>query len=254
MTKKIILVIQARTGSTRFPHKVLKLIQNKPMIWHVINRVKKIPKIDNIILATTKKKSDLILTKIAKKSDIDYFQGETNNVLSRYFQCAKYFDADIIIRITSDCPLIDPKLIENMLNYYLKHNYDYLSNTLKPTYPDGLDVEIFSFNALEKAFSLAQWKSEIEHVTPYIKKNPKIFKLYNFENSKNLSNMRMTVDEPPDLKLVRSIYQKLKPKKIFSLNEILKIISDNPKILSSNENFKRDSGYEKSVKNDQKIK
>jgi len=253
MDKKIILVIQARTGSTRFPQKVLKLIQNKPMIWHVINRVKKIPKIDNIVLATTKKKSDLVLTKIAKRSNINYFQGETNNVLSRYYECAKHFDADIIIRITSDCPLIDPKLIDKMLNYFLEHNYDYLSNTLKPTFPDGLDVEIFSFIALEKAFSLAQWKSEIEHVTPFIKKNPKIFKLFNFENSKNLSNMRMTVDEPIDLKLVRSIYRKLKPKKIFSLNEILKIISANPKILLSNKNIKRDSGYKKSVKYDQKI-
>jgi len=253
MVKKIIIIIQARLDSTRFPKKVLKLIQKKSMLWHVINRLKKIPKIDNIVLATTKRKEDLILINIAKLNNIDYFQGKTNNVLNRFYDCAKKFDADLIIRITSDCPLLDPKLIQKMLNFYLRNNYDYLSNTLKPTFPDGLDVEIFSFKVLKKAFDLCKWKSETEHVTPYIKNNPKKFKLYNYENTKDLSNIRLTVDEPKDLLLIRHIYKKLKPKTIFSLDEVLKIILANPKLLQINQNIPRDYGYAESLKNDKKI-
>ncbi|KAF6246728.1 acylneuraminate cytidylyltransferase [Nitrosopumilus sp. b3] len=254
MTKKIVLIIQARTGSTRFPEKVLKLIQKKSMIWHVINRVKQIPKIDVIVLATTKKKEDLVLVNIAKNNDIQYFQGKTHNVLDRFFQCAKKFNADIIIRITSDCPLIDPKLIQQMLHVYLNHDYDYLSNTIKPTFPDGLDVEIFSFQALEQAFHSAKWKSEIEHVTPYIKKNSKIFKIFNYENKKNFSNIRLTVDEPLDLKLIRKIYKKFRPKLIFSLNDIIKIISNDPNFFLINRDLERDAGYKKSLQYDKQIR
>jgi|TARA_B100000749_G_C18373043_1_gene442609 spore coat polysaccharide biosynthesis protein SpsF (cytidylyltransferase family) len=254
MTKKIIIIIQARIGSTRFPKKVLKLIQQKPVIWHVINRLKQIPKIDNIVLATTKKKEDKILIKIAKQNAINHFQGKNNNVLNRFYECAKNFDADIIIRITSDCPLIDPNLIKKMLNFYMHNNYDYLSNTIIPTFPDGLDIEIFSFSALEKASIFAKWRSEIEHVTPYIKKNPKKFKLFNYENLKNSSHIRLTIDEPVDLKLIRQIYKKLKPKLVFSLDEVLKIISSEPKLLLLNQHIKRDFGYYKSSQNDKSIR
>lgn len=253
MSKKKIIIIQARLGSTRFPKKIIKLIQQKPIIWHVINRLKTIPKIDKIVLATTIKKEDSVLIKIAKQNNIDYFQGKTNNVLNRYYECAKKFDADVIIRITSDCPLIDPKLIQKMLNFYLNHNCDYLSNTLKPTFPDGLDVEIFSFETLKKAHKLSNLKSELEHVTPYIKKNPKKFQLFNYENKTDLSNIRLTVDETKDLILIRYIFKKLKPKIIFSLDEILKVISNEPKLLQINQHIQRDYGYLKSLKNDTKI-
>ena len=164
------------------------------------------------------------------------------------------FDADIIIRITSDCPLIDPNLIKKMLNFYMHNNYDYLSNTIIPTFPDGLDIEIFSFSALEKASIFAKWRSEIEHVTPYIKKNPKKFKLFNYENLKNSSHIRLTIDEPVDLKLIRQIYKKLKPKLVFSLDEVLKIISSEPKLLLLNQHIKRDFGYYKSSQNDKSIR
>jgi spore coat polysaccharide biosynthesis protein SpsF (cytidylyltransferase family) len=164
MSKKIIVIIQSRLGSTRLPKKVIKSIQQKTIILHVINRLKAIPKIDNIVLATTKKNEDSILIKIAKQNNIDFFQGKTNNVLNRYYECAKKFNGDIIIRITSDCPLLDPKLILKMLNFYLNNNYDYLSNTIKPTFPDGLDVEIFSFKTLARAHKLSKLKSEFEDI------------------------------------------------------------------------------------------
>ncbi|EIJ66933.1 cytidylyltransferase [Candidatus Nitrosopumilus salaria BD31] len=219
----------------------------------MINRLKTIPKIDNIILATTTKNEDSVLIKIAKQNNIDYFQGKTNDVLNRYYECAKEFDADIIIRITADCPLLDPKLIQKMLNFYLNNNYDYLSNTLKPTFPDGLDVEIFSFKTLTQAHKLSKLKSELEHVTPYIKNNPKKFQLFNYENKKDLSGIRLTVDEINDLTLIRHIFKKLKPKTIFSLDEILNVISSEPKLLQINQHIQRDSGYIKSLKNDRKI-
>jgi spore coat polysaccharide biosynthesis protein SpsF (cytidylyltransferase family) len=249
---KIVIIVQARLGSTRFPKKVLKLIQKKSMIWHVINRLKQVSDIDNIILATTTKKEDTVLINIAKNNDVDYFQGKTSNVLNRFYECTKKFDADVVIRITADCPLIDPKLIQQMLNFYVNNNFDYVSNTIKPTYPDGLDVEIFSFQVLKKTFESAKLQSELEHVTPYIKKNPKKFKLFNFENTRDYSNIRLTVDEPDDLKFIRQIYKKLESE-TSSFNKIIKIISSEPKLLKINQHIPRDSGYLKSLKNDEKI-
>src|SRR3989304_8006572 len=134
--KKITVMIQARTGSTRFPSKTLAKIENKPMMWHIINRVKKIKSVEQIALITTRKKTDKVLLKIAEKNNIFGFTGDTHDLLNRHYQCALKIDADPIIRITSDCPLTDPQLVEKILQFYLDHNYDYVTNTISPTYPD----------------------------------------------------------------------------------------------------------------------
>ena len=174
-------MIQARTGSSRLPGKVLAKIENKPMIWHVINRVKKIRSVDQIILVTTRKKKDRVLLKIANESGIIGFAGDTDDVLGRHYQCAMQYNADPIIRITGDCPLIDHNISEKILQFYLSHKYDYVSNILPPTFPDGLDTEILSFKTLKTLNKTAKLKSDREHVTTYIKNNPHKFKIFNYD-------------------------------------------------------------------------
>jgi len=179
--KKITVLIQARTGSSRLPEKVLAEIEGRQLVWHVINRVKKIKSVQQVVLITTTKKNDKILLDLAQKNNIMGFSGDEFDVLDRHYQCAKKMNADPIIRITSDCPLIDPYLVEEILQFFLENNYDYVSNVIPPTYPDGLDTEIFTFKTLEKAANEAKLLSEREHVTPYISKNPSKFKLYNYK-------------------------------------------------------------------------
>lgn len=247
--KKITIILQARTGSKRFPRKVLAKIEKQPMIWHVINRVKATKKIQQIVLTTTKKKEDRILLKIAKENKIHSFTGKTNDVLNRYYQCALLFNADPIIRITADCPLIDAKIIEKILDIYTNHKYDYVTNIMDRSFPEGLDVEIFSFDTLKKANQYAKLKSEREHVTPYIKNNPQKFKLFNMKNELNFSELRWSVDYKKDLKFVRKIYSELKPKKNFFMRDILKIISKNPDIIKINTPFNKKQDYFDLIKN-----
>jgi spore coat polysaccharide biosynthesis protein SpsF len=247
---KTTVIIQARTGSTRLPKKVLAKIQNQYLVEHVINRVKSTKNIDQIILATTNKEEDKILLKIAKKNNIIGYAGEVNNVLKRYFKCAEKFNADPIIRITADCPLIDPIIIEKILKFFQRNTFDYVTNTLPPTFPDGLDVEIFSFDSLKKSYNKAKLKSEKEHVTPYIRNHKKLFKTFNLKHNLDLSQHRWTVDEKLDLKFVRLIYAKMKPEKFFGMKEILSIIDKNPILSNINHNIMRNEGYLKSLKLD----
>ena len=241
--KKITVMIQARIGSSRLPNKILEKIENKPMIWHVINRVKQIKSVQQIALITTKEKSDKVLLKIAEDEGIIGFAGSTDDVLDRHFQCALNIDADPIIRITSDCPLIDPFLVEDILQFYLSNDFDYVSNTIIPTYPDGLDAEIFSFNTLEKLVRHAKLHSEREHVTTAIPKNPQLFQFSNYKNKKDLSSFRWTVDRPKDLQFVREIYSRMMPRTIFLMDDILKIISNEPHLLEINKGISRNEGH-----------
>lgn len=252
--KKATIMIQARVGSRRFPKKVLVKIEKKPLISHVINRVKLGKGIDQIILITTKRKDDKILLKIANENGILSFAGNSNDVLDRHYQCAKLYNADPIIRITGDCPLIDPNLITKFLRYFRTKKYDYTNNNIPPSYPNGLDVEIFSFKALEKAALNAKMQSEREHVSPYIRNNPKKFKIYSFKNKIDLSKHRWTVDEKKDLKFVRKVFSLMRPKLIFYTEDILKIISKNPQILKINSGINPNEGYQYSLNHDIKIK
>ncbi len=247
---KITVMIQARSGSNRLPKKVLANIERKPLIFHVINRIKKVKKVEQIILITTKKKKDKILLNLAKKYDILGFAGNELDVLDRHYQCAKMYNADPIIRITGDCPLMDQNLIKKILDFYIDNKFDYVSNTIDPTYPDGLDIEVFSFRALEEASLKAKLKSEREHVTPFIKNDSNKFKIFNYKNNTDLSHHRWTVDEKNDLKFVRKIYKLLRPQILFSSKKILKIIAENPKIADINSGIMRNEGYLKSLQNE----
>lgn len=254
MMEKKTIMIQARTDSSRLPNKVLKIIEDKPLLWHVINRAKQVKNVDQVILITTKREIDEKLINIANESQILSFRGDVLDVLNRHYQCALKYNADPIIRITSDCPLIDPVLVDEILEFFLANDYDYVSNTISPTYPDGLDTEIFSFMALKQAADQATLKSEREHMTAYIKNNPKRFKLYNYKNEQDYSKFRWTVDEKRDLDFVRRIYLEMSPKKIFSMKDILEIVSKNPEIQKINSGIMRNEGYMKSLKEDGNFK
>ncbi len=252
--KKITCVIQARTDSKRLANKVLKEIEDTPMICHIINRIKRSRNVEQIILATTDKDSDKILLDIAEKFKIIGFAGDKDDVLKRFFNAATSFSADPIVRITGDCPLVDPELLDSMIQIFLENKYDYISNTIERTFPDGLDIEIFSFDALKKAHQQAKWSSEREHVTPFIVKNQDLFRIYNYKNKQDLSNLRWCVDGEDDLLMVKQIFHEMNTEQFFSTADIIDLISKNPKIAEINKNIKSNEGYKKSLENDRLIK
>ncbi len=251
-------IIQARVSSTRLPQKVIKKIEGKTVLEHVILRTERIKtyNYNKLILATTDKKDDDILENIAKKLNVFVFRGAESDVLDRYYQTAKLFKIDPIMRITADCPFLDPKIAEKVLDFYFQGDYDFVSNIHPPTFPDGMDVEIFNFKSLEKSWREAELLSEREHLTSYILKNPKIFRIGNVTyNNKDLSGLRLTLDEKEDLILIRKIYKELYNKNpFFGLEEILELFRRKPRLIKINQKFKRNEGYLKSLKKDVKIK
>ncbi len=240
------IIIQARTDSERLPKKVLESIVGKPILWHIIKRLEemKLP----IVVTTTKRKIDQKIVEIAKDCNVNYFLGETDDVLDRYYQTAKKFRIDPIIRVTADCPLIDPKQSKLVLNKLQKSENDLVG--LGETYPDGLDTECFTFDALENSWINAKLKSEREHVTPYIKNAKNGFKTLSIEHKINLHNERWTVDYPEDLEFIKKIFEGLYKKNVFYMKEILEFLEKNPDIKQINSQHKRNEGYEKSIKND----
>ena len=243
-------------GSTRLPGKSLAMIGDMPLLSHVIQRLKEVKNADKIIVATTTSVKDAPIVELAKKEGVEYFCGSEDDVLDRYYQAAKKFNAEILVRITADCPLLDPEVVDNVINAFINGKFDYVSNTNPPTYPDGLDVEVFSFTALETAWKEAKLTSEREHVTPYIWKHPEKFRLFNVINDIDLSRMRWTVDEKEDLEFVRKVYSYLKEnKKVdFSMEAVLRVLSERPEFFLINKRFTRNEGYAKSVNEDKKIK
>tara|TARA_B100001245_G_C22850543_1_gene408877 strand:+ start:268 stop:1038 length:771 start_codon:yes stop_codon:yes gene_type:complete len=252
--EKVTCIIQARTRSERLPNKVLKEIENLPMICHIINRVKKAKNIDQIILATSNTDTDKILLDIAKKFKIIGFAGDEKDVLDRFYNAAIMYAANPIVRITGDCPLVDPILLDKMVEFYQANDYDYMSNTIERTFPDGLDIEIFSSEVLKISNKEAKWLSEREHVTPYILKNQNDFRIYNYKNKQNLSNLRWCVDEEDDLIMIRKIFQEMRPNQFFSTDDALKIILKRPDISKINSGIMTNEGYEKSLKNDRIVR
>ena len=238
--KKIVAIIQARLTSSRFPEKILQKIENETLIELLIKRLKKSKYLDKIVLAIpNNKENKLLRNKISK--NIEIFSGSENDVLDRYFEAAKKFKAKIIVRICGDCPLIDPNVVDKIVNFYKKNDFDYVSNTIRPTYPDGLDVEVFNFETLRTVWMKAKLNTDREHVTKFIINN-KEFKKKNILYKENLSQLRLTVDEKIDLEQVRQIYYKLKKHKNFGIEEINKLYKKNPKIFKINSKIKRNEG------------
>jgi len=238
----IIAIIQARMGAERLPGKVLMDIVGRPMLWHVINRIKHSEYINKIIIATTTNKYDEQIEDFCKTYNIDFYRGSEDDVLDRYYQAAKLWNADIIVRITSDCPLIDSEIIDKVICSYLKNknNFNGSSNTIKRTYPRGLDTEVISFSTLERVWNDAKKDYQREHVTIYIYEHLDQFKMCSVENKENLSSFRWTVDEEKDLEFVRTIYKKLyQERKIFLMRDVLRLLEREPYLKEINKNIKQ---------------
>ncbi|HEY9691113.1 MAG TPA: glycosyltransferase family protein [Oculatellaceae cyanobacterium] len=231
---KIVAIIQARMGSTRLPGKVMNQLCDKTVLAHVITRVKACSLVDEVVVATTTASADDVIVTEAEKCGAKSFRGSEANVLERYYLAAKEHQAEVVVRVTSDCPLFDPQVLGKMLADFQNKTtqgikVDYLSNTLSRSYPIGLDAEIFTFNALQLAFVNTQQHYEREHVTPYIYQHPELFALHNYSNSQDLSAYRWTLDTESDFILIEKIYASLYAKgKIFSTNEIVNLFKEMP--------------------------
>ena len=243
---KIVAIIQARMGSTRLPGKVLADISGTPMLKRIIERISVTPYIDQIVLATTTEEKDNLLEEwiINNFSQVKCFRGDPLDVLDRFYQCAKLYSAELIIRVTADDPLKDAAIIRKAIEFFfLSPTLDYCSNTIKPTYPEGLDIEVFKYSALERAWLESKLPSEREHVTPYIWKNSHLFNIKNFEYTRDISNWRWTVDKPVDLIFMNRIYQQFNEDPLVSFENIIKYLDANPEVSSINNGTIRNEGY-----------
>ncbi len=238
---KVVAIVQARLDSTRFPNKILKKIGNYELIKLILKRLSKSVNISEIILATAAHRDIDKLKNIVQKEKIKIEIGDKDNVLKRYYTVAKKNNAEVIVRITGDCPFIDIKLIDKNINFFLKNNYDYISNTIEPSFPDGLDFEIFSYNALKIAYKKAKKKYDLEHVTPYIKNNNN-FNIKSIINKKDFSHIRLTVDEKVDLELINLIYKKFQPNIHFTFQDIINLYLKKPDLFKINSHISRDQG------------
>ncbi|RKL68341.1 acylneuraminate cytidylyltransferase [Salipaludibacillus neizhouensis] len=232
---KVVAIIQARMGSTRLPGKVLKKINNKPLLEYQIERLKRSTYIDQLVIATTNKKSDDAIVEFCKSVGLSYFRGSEEDVLSRYYEAAKYFAAEVVVRITSDCPIIDPNVVDYVIATFKNNEYDYVSNTLERSYPRGMDTEVFAINVLKKAYKDAYKPFEREHVTPYIYLNPEMFKLYNLEYMTDQSSHRWTVDTKEDFILIEKILENFKSlDNDFSMEDTLSFLNKHPDLKEIN--------------------
>ena len=234
-------IIQARMTSTRFPGKVLSYVSNISMLEFQIERIKLCDSIDEIIIATTNNKSDDIISELGKKLSINVFRGDEADVLTRFAEASKQTRSEILVRLTADCPLIDPEIIKQVIDAFKSNDADYVSNINPPTFPDGLDVEVFSKEILFLANEFCQELSEREHVTPWIINNKNIKKI-NICNPKDLSYLRLTVDYPEDLEVIKKIIKKFNSNTDFSWRDVLKLEKTNPEIFEINSKFTRNIG------------
>lgn len=237
----ILALLQARMSSTRLPGKVMKPILGKPMILHQIDRIGRSKLIDKLILASSDDSSDDALADACMEYGVSVFRGSLDNVLDRFYQAALLEDADHILRLTGDCPLTDPVVIDLVIQHHLDGAFEYTSNVHPPTWPDGLDVEIFRAGKLVEAWQNAYSEFDREHATPWIYHQADCF-LGNLKNRSDMSTLRWTVDEPEDLEFVRRIFAGLYPdNRAFGMEDILNFIQENPDIQAVNQRFVRNA-------------
>lgn len=249
-----VAIIQARMGSTRLPGKVLRPIMGKPMLWHIVNRLRYVQELHDVVVATSDAPADHTIIRFCKDNNITYFAGSENDVLDRFYQATLIHKGDPLLRITGDCPFVDPGLIVKLLQLFGAGQYDYVGIATGAgaiyldggCFPDGLDAEFFSFAALEKAWHDATKQSDREHVTPYIWRNPEIFRIGLLKADKDYSNLRWTVDNEEDFKLVSLVYNALyRDDRLFLMTDILRYFNEHPELVKINEHFIGKEQYDK---------
>jgi spore coat polysaccharide biosynthesis protein SpsF len=236
----VFAIIQARMGSTRLPGKVLKDISGETMLARVIYRVRRAKMVDEVIVATTDNQADEAVVTECERVEVPVFRGSEEDVLDRYYQTAKVYRATAIVRITSDCPLIEPEVVDRTVRAFLDEGSDYASNGLTPTYPRGLDTEVMTMSALARAWREANEPYQRAHVTPYIYQNPGLFRLLSVRAEGDHSDYRWTVDTPEDLAFVHRIYDYFGHDR-FSWRDVLSVLEQNPQWLELNRHVRQKS-------------
>lgn len=252
---RVVAIIQARMSSQRLPGKSLMEIAGQPLLGHVIDRVRASETVEEVVLATTTEAVDQALVDYAGQKGTTAFCGSVQDVLDRFYHAAVSARADIVVRVTADDPFKDPDVVDRVVRRLLGDDgLDYASNTIRPTYPEGLDIEAFRFPALARAWAEARQPSEREHVTPYLWKNPSLFRIENVAHSTDLSAMRWTIDYERDLLFAREVYRRLYRGQVFRMDEILRLLRDEPELATVNTGFERNAGYLASVQEENKTK
>ena len=247
----VVAVLQARAGSRRLPNKVLLDLLGQPMLARQIERIRRAERIDELVVATTTERSDDAVVDLCERIGVRCFRGSTDDVLARFVGALDGSTATWVVRLTGDCPLTDPAVLDRAIKLALTNQYDYVSNTLSPSYPDGLDVEVMRLTALRQANAESTLASEREHVTPYIHKNPARFSLGELNAAVDHSALRWTVDEPQDFELITAVYASLYPHKPdFDTGDILTLLAEHPELSAMNGSFARNEGYELSLQKD----
>jgi spore coat polysaccharide biosynthesis protein SpsF (cytidylyltransferase family) len=245
----IVAIVQARMSSSRLPNKVLLPLAGKPVLEHVVKRLSESQTISMTVVATSKDQSDDPIELWCKNAKVPYFRGDLFDVLDRYYQAATKFAADSIVRITADCPVIDPVIVDEIVTNFLSGDFD--GYALAGNFPDGLDCQIFSYLALEKAWKGAKLPSEREHVGAYFDNNPNFFKIGEFHKFKDLFGHRWTLDEPEDYEFLKIVFDRLNSdRNIFDHRDILKLMKNEPELMTINSAIPRNQGYLRSLKND----
>lgn len=256
---KALAITQARYGSTRLPAKILLEVKGQTLLEIHLRRILQAKNVDKLKIATTDEEGSKFIIDVADKVGVDYHKGSVDDVLSRFYEAAKAEHPDYVIRFTSDCPLIDPTIIEEIVDFTIHNDFDYVRTDPKQ-FPDGLDTEVMKFSAIERAYNEANLTSEREHVTPFIWKNGTAeggdkFKTFNFPNKEGVycaSDYRITIDEPEDFKVLSVLIDKLGIERYWK--EYIDYLIANPKIKTLNSKFGYNEGYEKSIRNDKVIK
>ena len=239
----VVAIIQARMGSSRLPGKSLAEIEKRPMLWHVIQRVKRATLVDRVAVATSVAPADDAIEKMCRENDVPCYRGSENDVLDRFYHAARAEKAAQVVRVTADCPLIDPEVIDRVVRRFQRGDLDYASNAMVRSYPDGLDTEIFSFSALERAWHEASKSSEREHVTPYLRSDK--FRTANVENDSTFlyQHYRWTVDEAQDLEFIRAVYKAFREEESFGMKDVFELIEKNPGLEKMNSDIVSNRGY-----------
>ena len=249
---KFLVIIQARCGSSRLPSKVLKEVEGKTALEQMLERVSKSTKVDEVMVATTINPEDVSIVNLVSGLGYRVFVGSSEDVLDRYYQAAKLIRPEYVIRLTADCPLFDWRLLDEAIDELNEDSDDLCSYT--ETFPDGEDLEIIRFTALEDMWHNAHLASEREHVTLYVKNHPEIYKLQNYEcKLGNLKNERWTLDEPEDLDVIRAVYKHFAPRTDFSMKEIYQFLHEHPEIRELNQKYIRNEGLLKSLAEDKVV-
>lgn len=243
----ILAIVQARVSSARLPGKVLAPVLGRPMILRQVERAVRAERIDKLLVATSTDASDDALEAELMAAGVICFRGSLDDVLDRFYRAAAADQPEHVVRLTGDCPLADPELIDDVIDFHLAGRYDYTSDALEPTFPDGLDAEVFRFSCLETAFFEARLPSEREHVTPFMYSHPDRFRIGSYKGDRDLSHLRWSVDEPADLEFVRLVYEQLYPARpSFTTADVLALIAAHPELAAVNAKIPRNEGLARS--------